>query len=145
MQFSIFQFLHLHKIVEGIYFHCSLYVCVSVCLCVCECVWMLVNKIPVVRMHQFSLNGCLLYWLEPYWYWWPWIKSRSQWSNLYFFLYNSLSTSSLSFSALLCSIKMKFGMPLRYALSRLDIYFHKNRTGDDVTMTSFIFSVSEHN
>ena len=31
-----FFFLHLHKIVEGLYFHCSLSVCVclSVCLCV---------------------------------------------------------------------------------------------------------------
>ena len=30
--------LHLHEIVEGLYFHCSLSVCVCVCLSVCLCV-----------------------------------------------------------------------------------------------------------
>ena len=41
---------------------------------------------------------------------------------------------------------MKFGEPLRYALSRVAIDFHKNRMGDDVIMSSFnLFSVSEQN
>ena len=31
-------FTHLYKIVEAIYFHCSLSPCVSVCVCVCVCV-----------------------------------------------------------------------------------------------------------
>ena len=35
-------FLHLHKIVEGLYFHCSLSVCVSVCVSGCPA--LLVNK-----------------------------------------------------------------------------------------------------
>ena len=48
--------LHLHKIVEGLYFHCSLSVCLSVCLCVCVCVsgYFLVNKIPAKRIHRFQ-------------------------------------------------------------------------------------------
>ena len=45
-------FLHLHEIVEGLYFHCSLSVCLSVCVCVSGCI--LVNKIPAERMHRFG-------------------------------------------------------------------------------------------
>ena len=50
-------FLHLHEIVEGLYFHCSLSVCVCVCVCLSVCVsgWILVNKIPAERMNRF---GC---------------------------------------------------------------------------------------
>ena len=63
--------LHLHGIMEGLYFHCSL----SLCVCLCVCPALLVNKISAERMHRFgrsfSLNGCLLHWLEPYWNWWP--------------------------------------------------------------------------
>ena len=53
-------FLHLHKIVEGLYFHFSLSVClcvrVSVCPCVCVsvCPAFLVNKILAERMHRFG-------------------------------------------------------------------------------------------
>ena len=49
--------LHLHKIVEGLYFHCSLSVCVCVCVSVCLSVCVsnfLVNKIPAERMHRFG-------------------------------------------------------------------------------------------
>ena len=42
-------FLLLHEIVEGLYFHCSL----SVCVCVCVSNF-LVNKIPAERMHRFG-------------------------------------------------------------------------------------------
>ena len=53
-------FLRLHKIVEGLYFHFSLSVCLSVCLCVCPT--LLFNKILAKRMHRFgrdfSLNRC---------------------------------------------------------------------------------------
>ena len=43
--------LHLHEIVEELYFYFSLSVCLSVCVCVCVCVS--VNKIPDERMHRF--------------------------------------------------------------------------------------------
>ena len=44
-------FLHLHEILEGLYFHFSL----SVSLCVCMCVQrFLVNKIPAERMYRFG-------------------------------------------------------------------------------------------
>ena len=46
-------FLQLHEIVEGLYFHCSLSVCLSVCLCVCR---------SVCPTHflwtKFKSNGC---------------------------------------------------------------------------------------
>ena len=65
-------------------------------------------------------------------------RLSSQWRK-YCFLHNFLLTSLLCFSAFLRSIKMKFGMPLCYALSRLAVDFYNNRTGDDILMTSFIF------
>ena len=67
-------FLHLHEIVEGLYFHSSLSVCV--CLCVrisCEQNSMRTDASIWTR---FSLNGCLLHWLRPYWNWWPWVKGQ---------------------------------------------------------------------
>ena len=68
-------FLHLHEIVEGLYFHCSLSVCVCVSVCVsvrlnsCE---QNSNRTDEPIWTQFSLNGCLEHWLKPYWNWWPW-------------------------------------------------------------------------
>ena len=47
-----YSFLNLHDFVEGLYFHCSLSVCVSVCMSVCPEI--LVNKIPAERMHRFG-------------------------------------------------------------------------------------------
>ena len=47
-----FYFLHLHEIVEGLYFHCSLSVCLSVCLCVC------VSVCPDFLWTKFQPNGC---------------------------------------------------------------------------------------
>ena len=47
--FFCFFLLHLHEIMEGLYFHCSLSVCVRVCLSVC----LSVNKIPAKRMNRF--------------------------------------------------------------------------------------------
>ena len=44
--------LHLHEIVEELYFHCSLSVCLSVCVSVCPPI--LVNKIPAEQMHRFG-------------------------------------------------------------------------------------------
>ena len=42
------DFLHLHEILEGLYFHCSLSVCLSVCPA------LLVNYIPAERINQFG-------------------------------------------------------------------------------------------
>ena len=47
-------YLHLHEIVERLYFHFSLSVCVSVCLSVFVSGSFLVNKIPAERMHRFG-------------------------------------------------------------------------------------------
>ena len=62
------QLLHLHEIVEGLYFHCNLSVCLCVCVSVCPA--LIVNKIPAERMNRFgrgfSLNGCLPYRLKAY-------------------------------------------------------------------------------
>ena len=57
-----FLFLHLHEIVEGLYFYFSLSVCLYVCVivCVCVCVCVSVNKIPAERMHQFGCGFCLI-------------------------------------------------------------------------------------
>ena len=74
-QFSIWRieisFLHLNEIVEVLYFHCSLSVCLCVNVCVSVCVsensceqnssW---TDAPIWM--RFSLNGCLLHWLKPY-------------------------------------------------------------------------------
>ena len=69
----MYIFLHLHKIVEGLYFHCSLCVCEWVSLSVSE-----QNSSPTEPpiWTRFSLNGCLAHWLGPYWNWWPWVKGQ---------------------------------------------------------------------
>ena len=60
--------------------------------------------------------------------------------TIIFFLHNSLLTSLLCIPVLLCSIKMKFNMSLKYTLSRCVYKFHKNRMGGNVIVTSFRFS-----
>ena len=57
-----------------------------------------------------------------------------------FFLYDSLLTSLPCISALLRTIKMKYGMSLEYTLGQFVFKFLKNRIGDDVIVTSFKFS-----
>ena len=47
------MFLHLHEIMEWLYFHCSLSVCVSVYVSVC----LSVNRIPAKRIHR--LKNCV--------------------------------------------------------------------------------------
>ena len=64
---SVF-FLHLHEILEGLYFHCSLSVCVCVRLFSCE---QNPSRTDAPIWTQFSLNGCLPHWLKHYWNWWP--------------------------------------------------------------------------
>ena len=49
---KMLPWLHLHEIVEGLYFQCSLSVCLCVCLSVCQA--LLVNKIPAERMNRFG-------------------------------------------------------------------------------------------
>ena len=59
-----------------------------------------------------------------------------------FFLHNSLLSFLLWISAVLCPIKMKFSLSLRYALSRFVFEFDKIRMGDNVIVTSFKFSAN---
>ena len=69
-------FLHLHEIVEWLYFHCSLSlcVCVSVCLCIRNSCEQNSSRTNAPIWTPFSLNGCLQHWLGPYWNWWSWVK-----------------------------------------------------------------------
>ena len=53
---------NLHEIVEGLYFHCSL----SVCVCLSVCPIFLVNKIPAEIMNRFGRD----------WILWPWVKGQ---------------------------------------------------------------------
>ena len=46
-------FLHLHEIVEGLYFYSSLSVSVRVSVCVCLPVCPFVNKMPIESLHRF--------------------------------------------------------------------------------------------
>ena len=79
-------FLHLHEIVDGLYFHCWLSVCVSVCVFVSECLWTKfqpngctdLNAIFAKRL--FNILARTLWKLVTLHQ-----RSRSQWSNLYFF------------------------------------------------------------
>ena len=91
---------------------------------------------------QFSLNGCFLHWLGPYWNWWPWVKGQghNDLINIHFFLHNDLLTSLLCITVLLCLITTKFGMPLRYTLGWFVFEFYENRISDDVIVMSFKFS-----
>ena len=86
-----------------------LYVCLSVCVCVrlnsCE---QNSSRTDEPIRTRFSLNGCLQHWLGPYWNWWPWVKGQGHRVVIPIFLLNSLLTSLLSISTLLCPIKMKF-------------------------------------
>ena len=125
------------------------YIFTAVCLCVCLCVCVSVQKFLWTK---FQPNRCtdldavfakrLLSTLTE-----TLLKlvnlgqrSRSQWRNSHFFLHNSLLTFLPCISALLCLIKMKFGMSLRYTFGRFVYKFHKIQMGDDVIMTSFKFS-----
>ena len=113
--------LHLQEIVEGIYFHCSLSVCLCVCECLSVCPEILVNKIPAERMHRFGRGFCLMVayctGTNPIEIGDLGSKVKVTVTLYPFFLYNSLLTSLLCISALLCSIKMKFTMSLSYTWS----------------------------
>ena len=67
--------LHLHEIVEGLYFHCSWSVCLSVCVTGSACEQNFSQRDDPFWT-RFSLTGCLPHWLELYWNWWPWVKGQ---------------------------------------------------------------------
>ena len=117
----LFQFLHLHDILEGLYFHCSLSVCVSVCVCVCPAI--LVNKIPAERMHRYCTGSDSIEIGD--------LGSKvkvtvTQYPFFFIILYQQIP---MYISALVCLIILKFGMPLKYALCISLIEFHKNQMG----------------
>ena len=107
-------FLHLHEIMMVLCFNCCLSVRMAVCLSV--------NKIPAERMHQFGRNFryTVVYstGTDPVEICDLGSKVKVTVNQYSFFLHSSLLTPLLSISALLCLIKMKFDMSLRYALGR---------------------------
>ena len=122
---------------RGLYFHFSLSVCVPVSVSACKQNSSQTNA-PIWT--RFSLNGCFPHWLGFYWNWWPWDKGQGHSESISIFLHNYLLTSLLFISALIYLIKLKFSMPLRYAICRSVVELHKNQLGDDVMVTSFKFS-----
>ena len=88
-------FLHLHKIVEGLYCHRSLSVCLSGSACE--------QNSSQTDEPIWTLNGCLPHWLEPYWIWWPWVKGQDHsdvipiFSSLFSVNFPTLYLSSLMF------------------------------------------------
>ena len=75
--------LHLHEIMERVYFSCSMTMCVCVCLSVTE---KISSRTGALIWTRFSLNFCLLVLLGTCWnlvtFGW---RSRSQWHNIHFF------------------------------------------------------------
>ena len=72
-------FLHLHEIVEGLYFYFSLSVCLSLCMCVSVCLSVCeqnADRTATPILTRSSLNSCLLQSLKPYWNWWPSVKGQ---------------------------------------------------------------------
>ena len=129
------SYLDIHFIIiplkKGIMFFT--YITRFVCLCVQFSCEQNSSRTDAPIWTRFSLNGCFLHWLGPYWIWWPWLKGqRSQWRNTHFFIHNSLLTSLLYISALFCLIRLKFDMPIGYAICRFTLKFHKIWNSDDV-------------
>ena len=54
--------LHLHEIVEWLYFYCSLSVCVSLCVCLLFTYEQYSSRTNVPIWTRLSLNGCLPHW-----------------------------------------------------------------------------------
>ena len=137
---------HLHEIVEGLYYHCSLFVCVCMSGSTCE---QKSSQTDAPIWTRFLLNDCFLHWLGPCWNWWPCVKGQghsdsisifSSWFSFNFPTVYLSSLMSVYISALLCLIKLNFGMPLWYVFCRIVLEFHKNQMMDDVMVTSYKFT-----
>ena len=120
-------------------------VCVCVCMCVCVCVCVCVceknsSRTDAPIWMRFSLNGCLLHWLDPIKISDLGSKVKDTVTQYQCFLHNYQLTSLLYISALVCINKLKFGIPLRYVLCRFLLEFYKHKMEDDVMVTSFKFS-----
>ena len=86
---------HLHKIMEGLYCHYSLSMCV--CLSACE---KKSSRTDTPIWTLFLLNGSLLHWLKPYWNWWTPIKGLGHLSfypNNCLYVFQILSNLQISF------------------------------------------------
>ena len=60
------------------------YIFTAVCLCVCVRLFSCeqnFSRTDALIWTRFSLNGCLMHWLRPYWNWWLWVKGQGH-SNL---------------------------------------------------------------
>ena len=127
--------LHLHEIMERVYFNFSMCVCVSVCQ------WTNFQPNGCTKLDavfaKFFLTGLARNLLK---FGNLWLKVKVTVTQYPFFLHDSLWTSLLWISALLFSIKMKFDMPLRYAIGGFAFEFHKYRMSDYVIATLFKFS-----
>ena len=90
----LLSFLHVHEIVELLYFLCTLSVCLSVSLCVCvsdSACEQYSSRTDAPIWTRFSLNGCLAHWLGPYWNWWPWVKGQDHSGVISIFFFISIS------------------------------------------------------
>ena len=68
------------------------FVCVCVCLSVCVSNFSCEqnsSRTDAQIWTRYSLNGCLLHWLRPYWIWWPCVKGQghSDVIPIFFLLY----------------------------------------------------------
>ena len=92
------------------------------CLCVCVSVCLLFSceqnssRTDKSIWSRFSLNGCLLHWLKPYWNWWTWDeRSRSQWHNIHFLIivcYLPYRVSPLSYVRSIWNLVCRWDIPL---------------------------------
>ena len=125
-------FVHLHEI-EGLYFHYILFVWVCVCMWVSlsVCQWTKFLRNVFAKWLLIARAQTLLKLIT--------FASRLQWVSdaISIILQYSLLTSLLWISTLLCPIKMKFDVSLRYV--RFTFEFDKNQMGYDVAVTSFKF------
>ena len=141
-------FLLIDELVEGLYFHCSLSMCELVCLSVRISV-----RLPGSACEQNSSRTDALIWTQFSLYKWmlttlartllkfqTWVKVQGLSDSICMFFSSYLLSSLPHISDLLCLIKLKFSMPLRYVLCRSVVEFDKNQMCDDVMLTSFKFS-----
>ena len=111
------------------YIFTAVYLCLSVCLSVCMSVWLCLWT-------KFQPNGCIdldkvfRYMVafctgsDPIEIGDLGLKVKVTVTQYPFILHNSLLTSLLYITAPLCLIKLKFGMPLTYALCKFVCEFH---------------------